>query len=176
MDRCSGQDSHARNRASEVDFAGRQGRGPSPLSCPIEIIGFVFEFVIVFMSSDIIQRIIRCALESLLVISALNPGEVMTSFPLSKLIVDCLPGSAALDHGFARFDHVRIPRKYMFSKFAMVTEDGRYVKPQNPKHSFGGVCLPCINYACVLNSPPDDVYPCEVARSTATVSISNDCS
>ncbi|KAG9308651.1 acyl-CoA dehydrogenase/oxidase C-terminal [Chiua virens] len=48
-------------------------------------------------------------------------------------------GSAALDNGFARFNHVRIPRRNMFSKFAMVTEDGQYIKPQNPKHSFGGM-------------------------------------
>ncbi|KAG8221682.1 acyl-CoA dehydrogenase/oxidase C-terminal [Butyriboletus roseoflavus] len=48
-------------------------------------------------------------------------------------------GSPAVDNGFARFNHVRIPRKNMFSKFAMVTEDGRYTKPQNPKHSFGGM-------------------------------------
>ncbi|KAF8438360.1 peroxisomal oxidase [Boletus edulis BED1] len=48
-------------------------------------------------------------------------------------------GSAALDNGFARFDHVRIPRKNMLSKFATVTQDGRYIQPQNPKHSFGGM-------------------------------------
>ncbi|KIJ61734.1 hypothetical protein HYDPIDRAFT_96089 [Hydnomerulius pinastri MD-312] len=48
-------------------------------------------------------------------------------------------GMAATDNGFARFDHVKIPRKNMFSKFAEVTEDGRYIKPVNPKHSFGGM-------------------------------------
>ncbi|KAF9234864.1 peroxisomal oxidase [Melanogaster broomeanus] len=32
-------------------------------------------------------------------------------------------GSAALDNGCARFNHVRIPRNNMFSKFAEVTED-----------------------------------------------------
>ncbi|KAF9234866.1 acyl-CoA dehydrogenase/oxidase C-terminal [Melanogaster broomeanus] len=48
-------------------------------------------------------------------------------------------GSAALDNGYARFDHVRIPRKNMFSKFAEITEDGQYIRPANPKHSFGGM-------------------------------------
>ncbi|KAF9228217.1 acyl-CoA oxidase [Gyrodon lividus] len=48
-------------------------------------------------------------------------------------------GAAALDNGYARFDHVRIPRKNMFSKFAQVTEDGQYAKPLNPKHSFEGM-------------------------------------
>ncbi|KAG6374192.1 acyl-CoA dehydrogenase/oxidase C-terminal [Boletus reticuloceps] len=48
-------------------------------------------------------------------------------------------GGAALDNGFARFDHVRIPWKNMLSKFATVTQDGRYIQPQNPKHSFAGM-------------------------------------
>ncbi|KAI6019262.1 acyl-CoA dehydrogenase/oxidase C-terminal [Pisolithus microcarpus] len=48
-------------------------------------------------------------------------------------------GLAALDNGYARFNHVRIPRTNMFSKFAGVTEDGRYIRPRNPKHSFGGM-------------------------------------
>ncbi|KAI6125343.1 acyl-CoA dehydrogenase/oxidase C-terminal [Pisolithus croceorrhizus] len=48
-------------------------------------------------------------------------------------------GLAALDNGYARFHHVRIPRTNMFSKFAEVMEDGRYIQPQNPKHSFGGM-------------------------------------
>ncbi|KAH0833857.1 acyl-CoA dehydrogenase/oxidase C-terminal [Lanmaoa asiatica] len=76
-------------------------------------------------------------------------------------------GLAALDNGFARFNHVRIPRKNMFSKFAMVTEDGRYIKPQNPKHSFGGVCPSCFKLVHVLNTPTDDVYP----RKGITIAI-----
>ena len=84
----------------------------------------------------------------------------------SELMVDCFPGSAALDNGFARFDHVRIPRKHMLSKLAMVTEDGRYIESQIPKHSFGGVCISCFKLVHMLNPPSDDVYPCEVAKST----------
>ena len=99
----------------------------------------------------------------------------MTSFTLLfKLMADCFPGSAALDNGFARFDHVRIPRKNMFSKFAMVTEDGRYIKPLNPKHSFGGVCQSFFELVHMLNPPSDDVHPCEVARYIVVASTSND--
>lgn len=93
----------------------------------------------------------------------------------SSLMVDCFPGSAALDNGFARFHHVRIPRKNMFSRFAMVTNDGRYIKPQNPKHSFGGVCPTCFKLVHTLNHPTDDAYPCEVVRSTVVDSSSNGC-
>ena len=106
--------------------------------------------------------------------SALKLGEVIVSFTLlSKLMVNCFPGSPSLDNGFARFDHVRIPRKNMFSKFASVTEDGRYIKPQNPKHSFGGVCPLRFKLVHLLNTRTDDVYPCEVARSTVVASASN---
>ena len=61
----------------------------------------------------------------------------------------------------------------MFSKFASVTEDGRYIKPQNPKHSFGGVCPLRFKLVHLLNTRTDDVYPCEVARSTVVASASN---
>jgi len=46
---------------------------------------------------------------------------------------------AAHDHGFARFDHVRIPRANMFSKFAEVTKEGSYIQPPDAKLSYGGV-------------------------------------
>ncbi|KAH7882117.1 peroxisomal oxidase [Phlebopus sp. FC_14] len=48
-------------------------------------------------------------------------------------------GLPAIDNGYARFDHVRIPRVNMFSKFARVTKDGRYVTPSNPRHSYAGM-------------------------------------
>ena len=48
-------------------------------------------------------------------------------------------GSAAMDQGFARFDHVRIPRTNMFSKFAEVTKEGGYIQPPHAKLSYGGV-------------------------------------
>ncbi|KAG2354563.1 peroxisomal oxidase [Suillus spraguei] len=48
-------------------------------------------------------------------------------------------GMAAQDQGFARFDHVRIPRTNMFSKFAEVTAEGSYIQPPHAKLSYGGV-------------------------------------
>ncbi|KAF5338285.1 hypothetical protein D9757_014912 [Collybiopsis confluens] len=48
-------------------------------------------------------------------------------------------GTPANDNGFARFNHVRIPKEHMLSKFAQVTDDGKYVKPPHAKISYGGV-------------------------------------
>ncbi|KAJ7054616.1 acyl-CoA dehydrogenase/oxidase [Mycena amicta] len=48
-------------------------------------------------------------------------------------------GFAAVDNGFARFDHVRIPKENMPSKFAGVTDSGEYVTPPHAKLSYGGM-------------------------------------
>ncbi|KAF8644979.1 hypothetical protein AX16_008153 [Volvariella volvacea WC 439] len=48
-------------------------------------------------------------------------------------------GFTATDNGFARFHHVRIPKEHMLSKFAQVTDDGRYVQPPHAKLSYGGM-------------------------------------
>ncbi|KAG1844706.1 peroxisomal oxidase [Suillus subluteus] len=48
-------------------------------------------------------------------------------------------GMASQDQGFARFDHVRIPRTNMFSKFAEVTTEGSYIQPPHAKLSYGGM-------------------------------------
>ncbi|KAG6876144.1 hypothetical protein C0992_000695 [Termitomyces sp. T32_za158] len=53
-----------------------------------------------------------------------------------------LGGFATVDNGFARFDHVRIPKENMLSKFAQVTDDGKYVQPPHAKLSYGGVRVP----------------------------------
>lgn len=50
-------------------------------------------------------------------------------------------GMASVDNGFARFDHVRIPRDHMLSKFAQVTPEGKYVQPPHAKLSYGGVSM-----------------------------------
>lgn len=57
-----------------------------------------------------------------------------------------------LDNGFARFDHYRIPRSRMLSKFAQVTKEGKYVRPPHAKISYGGVCqiLPISEFCEVL--------------------------
>ncbi|KAF8190757.1 peroxisomal oxidase [Mycena galopus ATCC 62051] len=48
-------------------------------------------------------------------------------------------GYAAVDNGFARFDHIRIPKENMLSKFAGVTEEGTYVTPPHAQLSYGGM-------------------------------------
>ncbi|KAJ2913498.1 hypothetical protein MD484_g6924, partial [Candolleomyces efflorescens] len=48
-------------------------------------------------------------------------------------------GFAPTDNGFARFDHVRIPKEQMLSKFAQVTDDGQYKQPPHAKLSYGGM-------------------------------------
>ncbi|KAG9217778.1 hypothetical protein CCMSSC00406_0003533 [Pleurotus cornucopiae] len=50
-----------------------------------------------------------------------------------------LHGYQAPDNGFARFDHVRVPKENMLSKFAQVTDEGKYVKPLHAKLSYGGM-------------------------------------
>ncbi|KAJ7153204.1 peroxisomal oxidase [Mycena filopes] len=50
-----------------------------------------------------------------------------------------LNGFATTDNGFARFDHVRIPKLNMLSKFAGVTDAGEYVTPPHAKLSYGGM-------------------------------------
>lgn len=49
-------------------------------------------------------------------------------------------GFSSVDHGFARFNQVRIPKENMLSKFAQVTDDGSYIQPPYSKLSYGGVC------------------------------------
>ncbi|KIY64727.1 peroxisomal oxidase [Cylindrobasidium torrendii FP15055 ss-10] len=48
-------------------------------------------------------------------------------------------GYNTVDNGYARFDHVRIPKENMLSKFADVTPDGRYIQPPHAKLSYGGM-------------------------------------
>jgi hypothetical protein len=48
---------------------------------------------------------------------------------------------AATDNGYARFNHVRIPKDHMLSKFAQVTDEGEYIQPPHAKLSYGGVRL-----------------------------------
>lgn len=50
-------------------------------------------------------------------------------------------GYTSVDNGFASFDHVRIPREHMLSKFAQVTPSGEYIQPPHAKMSYGGVSL-----------------------------------
>ncbi|XP_078699304.1 peroxisomal acyl-coenzyme A oxidase 1-like [Branchiostoma floridae x Branchiostoma belcheri] len=45
----------------------------------------------------------------------------------------------ANDNGFARFDHVRIPRENMLMKFARVEPDGTYVQPASSKLAYSNM-------------------------------------
>uniref|UniRef100_A0A7S4IFR4 Acyl-coenzyme A oxidase n=1 Tax=Vannella robusta TaxID=1487602 RepID=A0A7S4IFR4_9EUKA len=46
-------------------------------------------------------------------------------------------GYEAVDNGYLRFDHVRIPLFNMLAKYAQVSEDGVYSKPPHDKLSYG---------------------------------------
>lgn len=50
-------------------------------------------------------------------------------------------GYASTDSGFARFNHVRIPKENMLSGFAQVTDDGQYLPPPHKKIGYGGVSV-----------------------------------
>ncbi|KAH9910211.1 acyl-CoA dehydrogenase/oxidase C-terminal [Epithele typhae] len=58
---------------------------------------------------------------------------------LPGIIVGDIGMHCEVDNGYARFDHVRIPRKQMLSAFASVTPDGKYVTPPHAKLSYGGM-------------------------------------
>ncbi|KAJ6554277.1 acyl-CoA oxidase [Mycena capillaripes] len=65
---------------------------------------------------------------------AVLPGRI-----IGDIGPKALGGFATTDNGFARFDHVRIPKEHMLSKFAGVTNDGKYITPPHSKLSYGGM-------------------------------------
>ncbi|XP_077986283.1 peroxisomal acyl-coenzyme A oxidase 1-like [Glandiceps talaboti] len=50
-------------------------------------------------------------------------------------------GSSGNDNGFCRFDHVRIPRENMLSKYAKIDRDGTYSPPISDKIVYGAMVL-----------------------------------
>eukprot|EP01122_Echinamoeba_exundans_P014851 TRINITY_DN6822_c0_g1_i1.p1 TRINITY_DN6822_c0_g1~~TRINITY_DN6822_c0_g1_i1.p1 ORF type:complete len:675 (+),score=110.06 TRINITY_DN6822_c0_g1_i1:97-2121(+) len=48
-------------------------------------------------------------------------------------------GFAAVDNGFASFNHVRIPRRNMLARYSHVTEGGKYVQAPNQKLLYGSM-------------------------------------
>lgn len=48
-------------------------------------------------------------------------------------------GFAAVDNGYVRFNHVRIPRRNMLARYSHVTEDGTYVQAPNQKLLYGSM-------------------------------------
>ncbi|KAG9066414.1 Acyl-coenzyme A oxidase (Acyl-CoA oxidase) [Linnemannia hyalina] len=48
-------------------------------------------------------------------------------------------GAISMDNGYARFNHVRIPRTNMLMRFSQVSKEGVYSKPIHPKLAYGGM-------------------------------------
>lgn len=65
--------------------------------------------------------------------------KALPGITLGDIGPKAMNGFAAVDHGFARFDQVRIPKSQMLSKFAKVTDEGKYVPAPHAKLSYGGV-------------------------------------
>ncbi|KAJ6543324.1 peroxisomal oxidase [Mycena sp. CBHHK59/15] len=70
---------------------------------------------------------------------SLDTHKVLPGRIIGDIGPKALSGLAALDNGFARFDHVRIPKENMLSKFSGVTDTGEYIIPPHAKLSYGGM-------------------------------------
>uniref|UniRef100_A0A0K0FN52 Acyl-coenzyme A oxidase n=1 Tax=Strongyloides venezuelensis TaxID=75913 RepID=A0A0K0FN52_STRVS len=46
---------------------------------------------------------------------------------------------SSVDNGFIRFDNVKIPREFMFMKYAQVEKGGKYCKPIHEKAAYGSM-------------------------------------
>ncbi|CEF64310.1 Peroxisomal acyl-coenzyme A oxidase 2 [Strongyloides ratti] len=65
-----------------------------------------------------------------------------THMPLPGITVgDIGPKFAfsSIDNGFIRFNNVKIPRKFMFMKYAQVEKGGKYIKPIHEKAAYGSM-------------------------------------
>ncbi|KAF5376636.1 hypothetical protein D9615_007859 [Tricholomella constricta] len=69
----------------------------------------------------------------------LENHKVLPGIIIGDIGPKALAGYSPTDNGFARFDHIRIPKENMLSKFAQVTDDGKYVQPPHAKLSYGGM-------------------------------------
>ncbi|KLO15570.1 peroxisomal oxidase [Schizopora paradoxa] len=70
---------------------------------------------------------------------SLEDHTTMPDLKLGDIGPKTMGAIGGLDNGFARFDHYRIPRSRMLSKFAQVTKEGKYVRPPHAKISYGGM-------------------------------------
>ncbi|KAF8064384.1 peroxisomal oxidase [Lyophyllum atratum] len=70
---------------------------------------------------------------------SMDDHKVLPGLVIGDIGPKALAGYSTTDNGFARFDHVRIPKENMLSKFAQVTDDGRYSQPPHAKLSYGGM-------------------------------------
>ncbi|TFK36086.1 peroxisomal oxidase [Crucibulum laeve] len=65
--------------------------------------------------------------------------KVLPGITIGDIGPKALGGYSPTDNGFARFNHVRIPKENMLSQFAQVTDEGKYVQPPHAKLSYGGM-------------------------------------
>ncbi|KAL0952548.1 hypothetical protein HGRIS_006806 [Hohenbuehelia grisea] len=70
---------------------------------------------------------------------SMDDHKVLPGITIGDIGPKVMMGYPAPDNGFARFDHVRIPKGNMLSKFAQVTKEGKYVRPPHAKLSYGGM-------------------------------------
>ncbi|CDO76000.1 hypothetical protein BN946_scf184780.g7 [Trametes cinnabarina] len=70
---------------------------------------------------------------------SLEDHRVMPGITIGDIGPKAVGGYAPVDNGYARFDHVRVPRKCMLSAFAAVTPEGKYVQPPHAKLSYAGM-------------------------------------
>ncbi|TFK85181.1 acyl-CoA oxidase [Polyporus arcularius HHB13444] len=70
---------------------------------------------------------------------SLEDHKVLPGITIGDIGPKAMGGYNAVDNGYARFDHIRIPREQMLSGFASVTPDGQYVQPPHAKLSYGGM-------------------------------------
>ncbi|KAI5121476.1 hypothetical protein M0805_003932 [Coniferiporia weirii] len=70
---------------------------------------------------------------------SLDDHEVLPRIQIGDIGPKAMAGYSGVDNGYARFDHLRVPRSQMLSKFSQVTKDGEYVKPPHAKLSYGGM-------------------------------------
>ncbi|KAI0369512.1 acyl-CoA oxidase [Pilatotrama ljubarskyi] len=70
---------------------------------------------------------------------SLEDHRTLPGITIGDIGPKAMAGYNAVDNGYARFDHVRIPREHMLSAFASVTPDGQYVHPPHAKISYGGM-------------------------------------
>ncbi|KAG5650389.1 hypothetical protein H0H81_012401 [Sphagnurus paluster] len=70
---------------------------------------------------------------------SMDNHKVLPGIVIGDIGPKALAGFSPTDNGFARFDHVRIPKENMLSKFAQVTDEGGYVQPPHAKLSYGGM-------------------------------------
>ncbi|KAF9450509.1 peroxisomal oxidase [Macrolepiota fuliginosa MF-IS2] len=75
----------------------------------------------------------------LIQLRSMDNHKVLPGIIIGDIGPKSLGGFAATDNGFARFDHVRIPKTQMLSKFAQVADDNTYVRPPHAKLSYGGM-------------------------------------